>query len=174
MKNNINNNKDYKYLYQKYKQKYLESKNNLEYKKNIFTGGSSSVYETKKFSMIPKYYDQLHSYSDFEEYWNESAGQKWNEAIPEYRYSTVEEYKDKLYNFNEFNEYPNYLSLLSYDLIGLIYYLTLENSILDADKLFKRKNSFKGKIGVFDVENNQINHRLNFYKINDGKFIKIF
>ena len=38
----------------------------------------------------------------------------------------------------------------------------------------KKKNSFKGKIGVFDVENNQINHRLNFYKINDGKFIKIF
>ena len=76
--------------------------------------------------------------------------------------------------FDEFNEYPNYLSLLSYDLIGLIYYLTLDNSILDADKLFKRKNSFKGKIGVFDVENNQINHRLNFYKINDGKFIKIF
>ena len=42
------------------------------------------------------------------------------------------------------------------------------------DSLFKKKNSFKGKIGVFDVENNQINHRLNFYKINDGKFIKIF
>ena len=91
---------------------------------------------------------------------------------PSINKDNLDSFKKKFYG--EFNEYPNYLSLLSYDLIGLIYYLTLENSILDADKLFKRKNSFKGKIGVFDVENNQINHRLNFYKINDGKFIKIF
>ncbi len=26
---------------------------------------------------------------------------------------------------NQFNEFPNYLSLLSYDLVGLVYYLSL-------------------------------------------------
>ena len=40
--------------------------------------------------------------------------------------------------------------------------------------MFKRKNSFKGKIGIFDIKNNEINHRLNFYKIEDKKLIEIF
>ena len=41
-------------------------------------------------------------------------------------------------------------------------------------KLFKKKNSFKGKIGIFDIKNNKINHRLNFYKIENKKLIEIF
>ena len=76
--------------------------------------------------------------------------------------------------FKEFNEYPNYLSLLSYDLIGLTYYLSLKNQLVDSDNLFKNKNTFKGKIGIFDIENNKINHRLNFYKVEDGKIKEIF
>ena len=42
------------------------------------------------------------------------------------------------------------------------------------NKAFNIKNSFKGKIGVFDIKNNKINHRLNFYKIEDGLLKKIF
>ena len=76
--------------------------------------------------------------------------------------------------FNKFREQPNHLSLLSYDLIGLIYYLSLKNDITELDKLFKKKNSFKGKIGIFDIQNNKINHRLNFYEVNDGNLKKIF
>ena len=87
--------------------------------------------------------------------------------------------KKNLKNFEnkfkkEFQEETNFLSLLSYDLVGLIYYLSLENDLTDINKLFKRKNSFKGKIGIFDIENNKINHRLNFYKIEDSKIKKIF
>jgi len=74
----------------------------------------------------------------------------------------------------EFNEFPNYLSLLSYDLVGLIYFLSLNNELTDISKLFKKKNSFKGKIGIFDIENNKINHKLNFYQIDNGKIKKIF
>jgi len=74
----------------------------------------------------------------------------------------------------EFNENPNHLSLLSYDLVGLIYYLSLKNTLYDLDKAFKNKNSFKGKIGIFDIEDNKINHRLNFYKIEDGILKEIF
>tara|TARA_B100001063_G_scaffold245892_1_gene282993 strand:+ start:191 stop:1345 length:1155 start_codon:yes stop_codon:yes gene_type:complete len=76
--------------------------------------------------------------------------------------------------FKEFNEYPNYLSLLSYDLVGLIYYLSLNNDLLEIDKLFKKKNSFKGKIGIFDIKDNKINHKLNFYQVDDRKIKKIF
>ena len=76
----------------------------------------------------------------------------------------------------DFEEEPNHLSLLSYDLVGLVYYLSFKNNfdLSDINKIFKRKNSFKGKIGIFDIKNNEINHRLNFYKIENKKLIKIF
>ena len=74
----------------------------------------------------------------------------------------------------EFNISPNYLSLLSYDLVGLIYYLSIKDKLENANTLFRKKNSFKGKIGVFDIENNKINHRLNFYKVENGRLKEIF
>ena len=91
---------------------------------------------------------------------------------PSINKSNFENYKKKF--FKEFNEYPSHLSLLSYDLVGLVYYLSLKTNLSNLDKLFKRKNSFKGKIGVFDIKNNKINHRLNFYKIEDKKITEIF
>ena len=91
---------------------------------------------------------------------------------PSINKKNFDDYKKNFYK--EYNEYPSHLSLLSYDLVGLIYYLALKNNFSDFDKLFKVKNSFKGKIGIFDIKNNRINHRLNFYKIEKQKLIKIF
>ena len=91
---------------------------------------------------------------------------------PSINKNNFENYKNKF--FSEFNEYPSHLALLSYDLVGLIYYLSLKTNLSNLDKLFKKKNSFKGKIGIFDIKNNKINHRLNFYKIEDKKIIEIF
>ena len=87
--------------------------------------------------------------------------------------------KKNLENFEkkfqkEFNENPNYLSLLSYDLLGLIYYLSINNNLKNIETLFKKKNSFKGKIGIFEIEDNKINHKLNFYEIKSGKLKEIF
>ena len=91
---------------------------------------------------------------------------------PSINKNNFDNYKNKF--FKEFNEYPSHLSLLSYDLVGLVYYLSLKTNLSNLNKLFKKKNSFKGKIGVFDIKNNKINHRLNFYKIEDKKIIEIF
>ena len=73
-----------------------------------------------------------------------------------------------------FNEYPNQLSFLSYDLIGLVYYLALQNDLIIDKKMFLKKNMFKGKMGIFEVKDNKINHTLNFYKAEDNNFKKIF
>ena len=91
---------------------------------------------------------------------------------PSINKNNFDNYKEKF--FIEFNEYPSHLSLLSYDLVGLIYYLSLKTNLSNFNKVFKKKNSFKGKIGIFDIKNNKINHRLNFYKIEDKKIIEIF
>ena len=63
---------------------------------------------------------------------------------------------------------------MSYDLVGLIYYLSLSSDLGDISKLFKKENSFKGRIGIFDIKDNKINHRLNFYEIKNGKLKEIF
>tara|TARA_Y100001936_G_scaffold236043_1_gene264900 strand:- start:618 stop:1772 length:1155 start_codon:yes stop_codon:yes gene_type:complete len=91
---------------------------------------------------------------------------------PSINKNNFDEFKIKY--FNAFSEDPSHLSLLSYDLVGLVYYLTLNSKLKNLDQIFKKKNSFKGKIGIFDIKNNKINHRLNFYKIENQKIIKIF
>ena len=76
--------------------------------------------------------------------------------------------------FNKFDQYPNQLSFLSFDLVGLVYYLILQNNSAIDEKIFTKKNLFKGKVGIFEIKNNKINHILNFYKIENGEFKKIF
>ena len=76
--------------------------------------------------------------------------------------------------FKKFNSYPNQISFLSYDLVGLVYYLTKKNNLKDLDKIFNQKNVFKGKTGIFEIKNKKISHVLSFYKVENGKFIKIF
>ena len=66
------------------------------------------------------------------------------------------------------------LSFLSYDLIGLVYFLIYENNFKISKKIFYKKNKFKGKIGIFEINKNTITHQLNFYGIEDNKFKKIF
>ena len=91
---------------------------------------------------------------------------------PSINKENFDDYKIKY--FNAFNEDPSHLSLLSYDLVGLIYYLSFKSDLTNLSRLFKKQNSFKGKIGIFDVKNNKINHRLNFYKVEDKELTKIF
>jgi len=76
--------------------------------------------------------------------------------------------------FEKYNQYPNQLSFLSFDLIGLVYYLIIQNELIIDKKIFTKKNLFKGKVGIFEIKNNKINHILNFYKIENEEFKKIF
>ena len=78
------------------------------------------------------------------------------------------EYKDA-YQTN-----ANQLSFLSYDLIGLVYFLIYSNDFNLDKNIFYKKNKFKGKIGIFEIDKNVITHQLNFYSIDKEKFIKIF
>ena len=66
------------------------------------------------------------------------------------------------------------LSFLSYDLVGLVYFLIYENNFQISKKIFYKNNKFKGKIGVFEISKNTITHQLNFYSVEDNKFKKIF
>ena len=75
---------------------------------------------------------------------------------------------------NAYKKKANQLSFISYDLVGLVYFLIYSNNFDQDKKIFYEKNKFKGKIGIFEIDKNTITHQLNFYSINDEKFIKIF
>tara|TARA_B110001450_G_scaffold47296_1_gene44016 strand:- start:35 stop:166 length:132 start_codon:yes stop_codon:yes gene_type:complete len=41
-------------------------------------------------------------------------------------------------------------------------------------KYLLKKTLFKGKVGIFEIKDNKINHILHFYEIRDKNFRKIF
>ena len=91
---------------------------------------------------------------------------------PSINKKNLEKFNEKF--FKTYDEMPNHLALLTYDLVGLIYYLSLKMDLSQTNDLFKKENSFKGKIGIFNIKNNKINHRLNLYEIRDGSIKEIF
>ncbi len=116
-----------------------------------------------------KYFITLNQWFD-ESFLNEKTSQPI--YYPSINKKNLKDFSKKF--FEQFNQKPNHISLLSYDLVGLIYYLSLKNDLSQINKAFNTKNSFKGKIGIFDIENKKINHRLNFYKVEEGLFKEIF
>ena len=108
--------------------------------------------------------------------WFDESLLKETSSQPLYFPSANKDNYDEFSNeyFEKYNQYPNQLSFLSYDLVGLVYYLILQNESVIDKKMFTKKTLFKGKVGVFEIKNNKINHILNFYKAEDGEFKKVF
>lgn len=92
--------------------------------------------------------------------------------FPSVNKNNYEEFSSEYYE--KYNLYPNQLSFLSYDLVGLVYYLILQNDNIINQTMFAKKTLFKGKVGIFEIQDNKINHILNFYKVEDGEFKKVF
>ena len=108
--------------------------------------------------------------------WFDESLLKETNSQPLYFPSANKDNYDEFSNeyFEKYNQYPNQLSFLSYDLVGLMYYLILQNKSIVDKKMFAKKTLFKGKVGIFEIKNNKINHILNFYKAEDGEFKKVF
>ena len=92
--------------------------------------------------------------------------------FPSINKKNYEDFSSEFYK--KFDYYPNQLSFLSFDLVGLVYYLILQNNSIVDNKIFTKETLFKGKIGIFEIKNNKINHILNFYKVENKEFKKIF
>ena len=75
---------------------------------------------------------------------------------------------------NNYLKNSNQIAFLSYDVIGLVYYLLYKNNFIVDNKIFYKKNIFKGKIGIFEINKNIITHQLNFYVIENKNIRKIF
>ena len=92
--------------------------------------------------------------------------------FPSVNKENFDQFKKKYKEF--FKNDPNQLSLITYDLVGLVYYLLVQNNFEINENIFKKENKFKGISGIFEIKNQKINHELNFYSVESDAFIKIF
>ena len=137
-----------------------------------FEEGLKSIFTSLLYTDVSPqrvYYITLNQWFDESFIKEESLQPLYFPSINKENYDIfINDYK-KIYNEN-----PNQLSFLSYDLMGLIYYLLYQNNFEIDEKIFYKKNQFKGKVGIFEINKNKINHILNFYKVENKEFIKIF
>ena len=128
-----------------------------------FEEGLKSIFTSLLYTDVSPqrvYYITLNQWFDESFLKEESLQPVYFPSINKENYDIfINDYK-KIYNEN-----PNQLSFLSYDLMGLVYYLLYQNNFEIDKKIFYKKNQFKGKVGIFEINKNKINHILNFYKV---------
>ena len=92
--------------------------------------------------------------------------------FPSISYENYFKYNNKY--FKEYNKYPSLISILSYDVLGLIYYLNKKNEQNNFKKIISdKKKYFVGEIGEFYFNKNKVIHKLYFYQILENEFIQI-
>ena len=93
-----------------------------------------------------------------------------NFYFPSIDLKNLEKFRKKFYEF--YNYQPNEVTILSYDSVGLIYYLWKKNIKINSIKDFNMKNEIKGKIGRFTIYGNKIIQKLDIYKLSNNTFVK--
>ena len=89
---------------------------------------------------------------------------------PSVNYTEFKKYKDNY--FKTFNNFPSEITILTYDAIGLIYYVWKKNGKINTVNDFSFKGKIKGKIGTFSFNNKRIIQDLNIYKAENNRFTK--
>ena len=89
---------------------------------------------------------------------------------PSVNYKEFKTYKEKY--FKNFKNYPSEITILTYDAIGLIYYVWKKNGKIASIDDFSFKEKIKGKIGTFSFDNKKIIQDLNIYRAKNNKFTK--
>ena len=93
-----------------------------------------------------------------------------NLYYPSINYEQFKKYNKKY--FKKFNAYPNEITILTYDAIGLIYYVWQKNQNITSINNFSFKNKIKGKIGTFSFKDKRVIQELDIYKTDKNKFVK--
>ena len=94
-----------------------------------------------------------------------------NLYYPSIDYKNFQKYKDKY--SKTFGLEPTEITILTYDALGLIYYIWNKNNFkITSMKDFLVKDKIKGKIGTFNFIDGRLIQKLEMYKISNKKFIK--
>ena len=132
--------------------------------KSVLTSFMFSDISTNevKFFTVNQWFDK--------DLFDENASQ--NLHFPAIDLNNLKKFNEKY--FNTFNEKPNEVSILAYDILGLIFYCWFENNFQFKKEQLYNKKGFIGLHGQFHIEGNQSKQKLNIYKISEKKFIKVY
>ena len=108
-----------------------------------------------------------------------TVNQWFNESI--FRQNSVKNLYFPSINMKQFKKYnksyykaflrkPDEITILSYDALGLIYYVWKKNNEIRNINDFFMKKKIKGKIGTFNFTNNKVSQELKMYKTDNGEF----
>ncbi len=93
-----------------------------------------------------------------------------NFYFPSVNLNNLKKYRKNFYK--SYNFKPNDITILSYDSVGLVYYLWKKNIKISSSKDFNIKNQIKGKIGKFGISGNKVIQDLNIYSLDGQNFVK--
>ena len=93
-----------------------------------------------------------------------------NFYFPSIDLKNFEKFNKKFYE--TYNYKPNEITILAYDIVGLIYYIWKNEKSISSANNFNLKTDIKGKIGKFKISDNKVIQKLNIYKLEEGKFIE--
>ena len=132
--------------------------------KSVLTSFMFSDVNSKRVSFftINQWFDET--------LFNESAMQ--NLYFPSIDFDNLKKFNKKF--INTFNEEANKVSILAYDVLGLIYYCWFNNNFQFKVSQLYSKKGFKGLHGEFLIRDNQSIQKLKIYKISEKKFIKVY
>jgi len=91
-----------------------------------------------------------------------------NLYFPSVNMKQFKKYNAKYYK--TFLKKPDEITILSYDALGLIYYVWNKNKGIKTISDFFIKEKIKGKIGTFEFKDNKVSQQLKIYKTDNGKF----
>jgi hypothetical protein len=160
-----------------------ESKKELEILDRLYTLGSvdfdsiiiidfgnslKSVLASLIFSDVD---DKLVTYITVNQWFDESIFRQ--NSVKNLYFPSVNMRQFKKYNENYYKKFlskPDEITILSYDALGLIYYVWSKNNKINSINDFFIKKKIKGKIGTFEFKNNKVLQVLKMYKTNNNKF----
>ena len=94
-----------------------------------------------------------------------------NLYYPSIDIKNFQKYKKKY--FNTYGLQPTEITILTYDALGLIYYIWNKKILkINSIKDFIIKDKIRGKIGTFNFVDGKLIQKLNMYKVSDKKFIR--
>ena len=160
-----------------------QSKKELEILDRLYTLGSvdfdsiiiidfgnslKSVLASLVFSDVD---DESISYITVNQWFDESIFRQ--NSVKNLYFPSVDMKQFKKYNENYYKTFtlkPDEITILSYDALGLIYYVWNKNNNISSINDFFIKKKIKGKIGIFEFKNNEVLQVLKMYKAKNNKF----
>ena len=133
-----------------------------------FGNSLKSVLASLVFSDVD---DESVTFMTFNQWFDESIFRE--NSVKNLYFPSVDMKQFKKYNekyYKTFSLKPDEITILSYDALGLIYYVWNKNNGINTINDFFIKEKIKGKIGSFQFKDNKVSQQLKIYKTEKKRF----